>query len=138
MNPIVKNILVVIAGLVIGSVVNMGLIMIGGSVIPPPEGVDVSNMESLKAAMPLFETKHFIFPFLAHALGTLAGAWIVARLATTHKTKLAWLIGGFFLLGGIINVVSLSAPVWFNILDLTLAYIPMAWLGGKWGMGKAD
>ena len=64
MNSTVKNILAVVAGLVIGSIVNMGLITISGSIIPPPEGVDNTTMEGLKESMHLFQPKHFIFPFL--------------------------------------------------------------------------
>ena len=132
MNPILKNILAVVAGLVLGSVVNMGLIMLSSSVIPPPEGVDVTNMESLKSSMHLFEPKHFIFPFLAHALGTLAGAFTAARLAASHQMKFALGIGAFFLIGGIANVFMLPSPAWFTVLDLVGAYIPMGWLGGRW------
>lgn len=40
-------------------------------------------------------------------------------------------IGVVFLLGGISMVVMVPALTWFNILDLTCAYIPMAWLGAK-------
>ncbi len=131
MNPILRNILAVVAGIVIGSAVNMGLIMLSSSVIPPPEGVDVTNMESLKDSMYLFEPKHFIFPFLAHALGTLAGAVVAGLVAATHKMKFALGIGAFFLIGGIANVFMLPAPTWFAVTDLVLAYIPMGWLGGR-------
>ena len=72
MNPIIKNILAVIAGVVFGSVVNMGIILIGGSIIPPPDGADVTTMEGLKACLHLCEPKHFLMPFLAHALGVFA------------------------------------------------------------------
>lgn len=136
MNPIVKNILAVIAGLIIGSLVNMGLIMISGSVIPPPEGGDVTTMEGLKETMHLFEPKHFIFPFLAHALGTLVGAFVAATIAANNKMKFAIAIGCFFLIGGIINVVMLSSPTWFAILDIVGAYIPMAMIGGKLAIRK--
>jgi hypothetical protein len=135
MHPIVRNILAVIAGIIVGSAVNMGLIMISGSIIPPPEGVDPSNMESLKSSMHLFEAKHFIFPFLAHALGTLAGAFLSALIAASHKMKFALAIGVFFLIGGIVNVFMLPSPVWFTILDLAVAYIPMAWLGSMMASG---
>ena len=136
MNPIVKNILAVIAGLIIGSIVNMGLIMISGSVIPPPEGGDVTTMEGLKETMHLFEPKHFIFPFLAHALGTLVGAFVAATIAANNKMKFAIAIGCFFLIGGIINVVMLPSPTWFAILDIVGAYIPMAMIGGKLAVRK--
>ena len=131
MHPILRNILTVIAGIVVGSLVNMGLINISSSVIPLPEGVDMSTPEGLKAGVHLFEPKHFIFPFLAHALGTLTGAFVAAKLAANNKMKFALGLGVFFLIGGITAVYMIPAPMWFNILDLVVAYIPMAWLGGK-------
>jgi hypothetical protein len=133
MNPVVKNILAVIAGFIIGSIVNMGILMMSSSVIPPPAGVDVTTMEGLKAAMPLFEPKHFLFPFLAHAIGTLAGAYTAAKLAANHKMKFALVIGVLFLIGGIANVVMLPSPTWYSVIDIALAYLPFAYLGGKLG-----
>jgi len=133
MNPILKNIGAVVAGLVVGSIVNMGIVMLSGSVIAPPEGGDITTMEGLKATMHLFEPKHFIFPFLAHAIGTLVGAYVAAKLAATRNMTMALIIGVFFFIGGSINVSMLGGPLWFTILDLAMAYIPMAYLGGKLG-----
>ena len=131
MNPILKNIGAVVAGLVVGSIVNMGIVMLSGFVIAPPEGGDITTMEGLKATMHLFEPKHFIFPFLAHAIGTLVGAYVAAKLAATRNMTMALIIGVFFFIGGSINVSMLGGPLWFTVLDLALAYIPMAYLGGK-------
>jgi len=136
MNPILRNILAVVAGIFIGGAVNMGLIMLSSEIIPLPEGVDPADIESLKANLHLFEAKHFIMPFLAHALGTLVGALITALIAATHKMKMALIIGVFFLTGGIANVAMLGGPIWFTILDLVVAYLPMAWLGGMFGGAK--
>jgi hypothetical protein len=130
MNPIVKNILAVLAGVVLGSIVNMGIILIGPSIIPPPEGADVTTMEGLKATMHLFEPKHFIMPFLAHALGTFSGAFVTALIAASRKMAFALVIGLFFLAGGIYNLFVLPSPTWFAIADVALAYGPMAWFGG--------
>jgi hypothetical protein len=137
MKPVIRNILVVVAGLVIGSIVNMSLIMMGGEVIPAPTGADVTTMEGLKSSIHLFEAKHFLFPFLAHALGTLVGALVVAWLAASHQFKLALVIGFLFLAGGISNVIMLPSPLWFNIVDLVGAYIPMAWIRWKLANSKA-
>ena len=136
MNPIIKNILAIVAGIVIGSVVNMGIVMVSGSIIPPPEGADVTTMEGLKASIHLFEPKHFVFPFLAHALGTLAGAFVAALIAANSKMRIAISIGVFFLLGGIANVFMLPSPTWFIVLDLAGAYILMGYFGGKLAAGK--
>ncbi len=131
MNPILKNILAIVAGAVIGSVVNMGFIMISGSVIPPPDGVDLTTLEGLKASMHLMEPKHFVFPFLAHAVGTFVGAYVAAMIAVTHKMKFAMTLGILFLTGGIANVLMLPSPTWFTILDVGAAYMPMAYFAGK-------
>jgi hypothetical protein len=131
MHPIIKNILAVLTGIGVGSAVNMGIITISGSVIPPPDGVDNTTMEGLKAAMHLFEPKHFLMPFLAHALGTLAGAFLAALIAANHNMKFALGIGAFFMLGGIANVLMLPSPLWFTVLDLGAAYIPMGYVAGK-------
>jgi uncharacterized membrane protein YqgA involved in biofilm formation len=136
MNPIVRNILAVLCGIVIGSAVNMGIIMIGGSIIPPPDGANTTTMEGLLESMHLFEPKHFLFPFSAHALGTLVGAWIAALVAANHKMKFALGIGVFFLAGGISMVFQLPSPLWFTVVDLVGAYIPMAYIGGVLGAGK--
>jgi hypothetical protein len=136
MNPILRNTLAVIIGLFVGSVVNMGIILISGSIIPPPNGADVTTMEGLQATMHLFEPKHFLFPFLAHAIGTFAGALTTVLIAASHKTKLAFVIGAFFLLGGIVNVYSLPSPLWFSAVDLIFAYLPMAYLALKIGTKK--
>ncbi len=136
-NNILRNVLAVVLGLVIGSIINGALITVSGSVIPPPEGADLKTMEGLLASMHLMQPKHFVMPFLAHALGTLGGAYIAALIAATHKMKFAIAIGCLFLIGGIINVVMLPSPLWFTLLDLGVAYLPMAYLGGKLaGAGK--
>jgi hypothetical protein len=129
MLKLLRVLLVVLVGIAVGGVVNMGLITLSGKVIAPPPGADVTTMEGLKASLHLFEPKHFIFPFLAHALGTLVGACAAGLLAAGKSAVAAYVVGGVFLLGGIANVIMLPAPVWFSAVDLLLAYLPAAWAG---------
>jgi hypothetical protein len=136
MNSIGRNILAVIIGVLAGGMLNMGIIMISSSIIAPPAGADVTTMEGLKASLHLFEPKHFIMPFLAHALGTLLGAFVTAKMVLNHKMKFALGIGAWYLVGGIINIVMLPSPTWFTILDLGVAYLPMAFIAGKLAEGK--
>ncbi|EMO58615.1 hypothetical protein LEP1GSC161_4104 [Leptospira santarosai str. CBC1416] len=105
--------------------------MISGHIIPPPNGADVTTVEGLKASLHLFQPKHFILPFLAHALGTFSGAFLAAVISKNHKIKFAYVIGILFLAGGIANIIMLPSPVWFAVLDLAGAYIPMSYLAGK-------
>ncbi|TBR20277.1 MAG: hypothetical protein EPO57_00670 [Chitinophagaceae bacterium] len=135
MSPIIKNILAVVVGFIFGSVVNMGLIKAGHALFPIT-GIDLNDMSALAAIMPTLEFKHFIFPFLAHALGTFAGAFLAAIIAANHKMKFALAIGLLFLAGGISIIFMLPSPAWFTIVDLVGAYIPMAYLAGKSAVKK--
>lgn len=134
MKSIIRNVLAVVGGIIVGGAVNMGLVMLGSAVVPPPQGVDVTDMESIASSIHLFEIQHFLFPFLAHAFGSLTGGMTAALVGTTRHIVLALIVGGIFLLGGLINVVMIPGPVWFAVLDILVAYLPMAWLGGRLGV----
>jgi len=131
MNPIARNIVAVLLGIVIGGSVNSALVSISGDIIALPDGFDPNDPESLIKYMPLFETKHFIMPFLSHALGTFTGAIVTGLICTKKSNNLVYLISGVFFLGGTIMLVMISSPIWFTILDLVGAYFPMAWLAKK-------
>ncbi len=137
MPPAVRNTLAVLVGFAAGSALNMALILVSPHLIPPPPGVDVSNVESMRASMHLYQPKHFLFPFLAHAGGAFAGAFVACRLASTRHALCAWIVGSLFLLGGIAAARLIPAPAWFIALDLVVAYLPMAWLAIRLGRPAA-
>lgn len=128
-----KNIIASILGIVIGGQVNSLLVTMSPYVFELPSEVDVNKFETLVANIHRFEPKHFIMPFLAHALGTLVAAWIACKIAVSHYMRIAMICGVLFLIGGISAVWMIPAPMWFNVIDLGFAYIPMAWLGYKLG-----
>ncbi len=132
MNPIIRNILALVVGVFVGHYINGGIIKISPFIISPPEGVgDLREFEVLKTSMHLMNPQHFILPFLAHALGTFFGALVAAFLAVKRKMLMALLVGILFLIGGIIVIFMLPSPLWFTLVDLIVAYIPMAYLAGK-------
>ena len=124
MKGILKNILVFVAGFILGSSVNMGLIITGNQLIPFTDRVNPMDAT-------MWELKYFLFPFLAHSVGTFVGAFIVARYTASYHMILSIFVGVFFLLGGISMVFIMPAPLWFIVVDLLLAYVPMGWLGWK-------
>jgi hypothetical protein len=132
---IIRSILAIVIGLVAGMLANMGLVTISPMIIAPPENVDVTTTEGLQSSIHLFQPKHFIMPFLAHATGTFVGAMVAMKIAQSNEKSIALFFGVFFLMAGISAVAMIPAPTWFNAIDLTLAYIPMsllAWyLNGK-------
>ena len=67
-------------------------------------------------------------PFLAHALGTFTGALAAYLIAASYKVQIAYVIGAVFLCGGVAASFMIPAPIWFIVLDLSAAYLLMAWL----------
>ncbi len=134
MPNLLRNVLAVVLGIVIGGAVNMALVVISPAIIAPPFGVDVNNAEGLSQGMHLFEPRHFIMPFLAHALGTFFGALVAYLIAANFKTRFAYAIGVVYLCGGIAASFMIPAPAWFIALDLIAAYLPMAWLSIQSGV----
>jgi hypothetical protein len=136
MNRLLKNVLAVILGLLFGSIINMMLVKLGSAVLPVP-GVHPNDMEALKKILPTLAMKYFLFPFMAHALGTLFGAYLAYKIAADNKMNFAMVIGAFFLFGGITMIFMLPTPLWFTLCDLILAYLPMAWLGAMLAKGTS-
>ena len=132
MNPIIRNIASIVTGWAAGSAVNMGLVQLGHTIFPI-DGLDPTNMESLASMMPTLPFQYFIFPFLAHALGTLVGACVAFLMAASHQMKFAMGIGALFLIGGIFVNYLIPGPNWFTLTDLILGYIPMAYIGASIG-----
>ena len=124
MKQILKNIAIVILGIIIGMIINIGLIVLGGIIFPLPE-----NFEPMNAMN--WDVKYFIFPFLAHSIGTFSGAFVVSKLSKKSNIIMPLIVGLYFLAGGIYMVTILPAPIWFILLDIILGYIPMALLGWK-------
>ncbi len=132
-HPMVRNILGVFAGIVVASLVNMGLIAVGHAVVPLPPGADISSMERLSETIHLFGPQNYIFIFLAHALGPLVGTFVAMLIAVSHKVKIAVGMAVFFLLGGIAANVMIPAPFWYKAIDLIFAYVPTTLIGAKLG-----
>ena len=131
MNPLLRNILAVIAGAIVGMAANMGLLILLNKLIPVPDGVDFANMDTIVAAMEAgkYKLHHFITPFVAHSAQSLLGAFVAVKLGASKHLLLAMIIGVFSLIGGIAAVFMIPAPLWYNVIDLVFAYIPMAYLG---------
>ncbi|MCP5144046.1 MAG: hypothetical protein H6978_04410 [Gammaproteobacteria bacterium] len=123
---VIKNALFVVVGFVLGSVVNMALLAGGSALIPAPQGVDVNDAESIANSIHLFEAKHFVFPFLAHAVGTLFGALVAGYLGWKNRVVLVWCVAVLFFAGGVATTFMIPAPVTYIAVDLTLAFAPMA------------
>ena len=127
MKKILTNIGIIILGIIIGMILNMGLIILGGIIFTPTENIEPMNAIN-------WDLKYFIFPFLAHSVGTLSGSFLVSKLSRNSNIIFPLIVGLYFLSGGIYMVTILPVPMWFVFLDLIVCYIPMSLIG--WRISK--
>jgi len=66
---------------------------------------------------------------LAHAIGTLVATFIAALIAVSRRKIITRVISLLYLAGGAYMVAILPSPMWFNLLDLIMAYFPMGMFG---------
>lgn len=125
MPPILRNILAVLLGTVACLFLNGILLNALMKLVGTPEGFDPNNVGTYG----LLQGKHFLSPFIAHAVPSFVGGAIAAWIAATRKLTMALIVGGLHMLGGIAAAFMIPAPAWFVVLDLAMAYLPMAWLG---------
>lgn len=134
MNSALKNALAFIGGIIIGMFVMTVIIKLNGNLIAYPEGTIAGDPKSISNNIHRFEAKHFIIPLLSHVFGTLAGSYAVAKMAANRKINFAIAVGCSFLIGGMMTYyLTPGTPTNFIIIDLVLAYLPFAYLGGKLG-----
>ncbi|MEI8193089.1 MAG: hypothetical protein WCG64_04435 [Flavobacteriia bacterium] len=124
---ILRLIVGLLIGLALGALLNGLIITLGLEVFPLPKGVNFETAEG-KHNFQYLKPIHFLFPFLAHALGTFFGVLISLFISKRFRLLLTFIISTLFFLGGLSMVLSLDAPQWFNLTDLTLAYFPMGFM----------
>ena len=126
----VRCILAVICGAIAGGLFNMAMVMLSWWIYPPPEGANMSDSATLKTYIETLPTSAFLVILVAHAGGALVGGLVAALIARRSALVLGAVVGGLFLIGGIVNVLSIPRPTWFAVIDL-VSYVLAGIVGAK-------
>ncbi|MCA8974062.1 MAG: hypothetical protein KDC98_05035 [Planctomycetes bacterium] len=126
----IRNIIAVVVGLIVGSIVNMTLVFLNVFVLyPMPEGTDMMDQEQMNAYIATLPQTAFLVTLAAHVGQALVGGWVAARLAPRNAMRPALIVGVLTLLGCILNMQNIELPTWMLIeLPLCLA---AAWFVGQ-------
>lgn len=125
-------------GLIVGVVIAIGLISlieaIGHQLYPPAAGVALDNPEAMAAYIERAPTAALLFPPLGWLIGAALGGWAAIRLS--RRPWAGWVIAGLVLLGGIINLFLIPAPLWMQIAAIA-APILGGWIATRLPSGSA-
>ena len=125
-----RNLLALIAGLIVGMAVNMGLIELNTRVLHPlPAGTNAADPEQFNAYIATLPVTGFLVVMLAHLGQAFVGGWTAARLASSRPMMLAMMIGTLSLMGGIVMMTIVNPPAWM-LVELPL-YLIVASIAGR-------
>lgn len=130
MAPAIRNVLAVLAGVVVAVILIALVEAVGHLVYPLPEGIDPNDSESLKAAMSRIPAGAMAFVLFAWAVGTLAGGWVATRIAAKGTVLHAMIVGVILMAVGALNMLMIPHPLWFWIVGLLL-FLPAAYAGAR-------
>lgn len=126
-----RNIGAVLAGMFVGSAANMAVILTSQAMFPPPAGADLQDPAQFQTYLDTLPVTAFLMAILAHMLQAGLGGWLAARLGASRPMLLAMIVAGLTLLGGVANLLMLSAPTWMWI------EVPLYLVVG-WGVGTLE
>ena len=113
-----RRILAVLAGIIVGSLCITGVENIGHYLYPPPAKAGAGDMNALKVYVSEAPFMALFFIILAYALAAVASGFTASKISNNGKYTAAVICGIIFLLITIYMMVSLPTPIWFWILGI--------------------
>lgn len=124
----VKKILAVVAGVLLGGLVIFLMERVGHSINPPPEWLDPAKPETIARYVSEAPITVLLFVLLSWAVGSLAAGITATLVCNDGKSVYALTTGALLLFMGIANLMMIPHPLWFMAVT-AFVFIPPAWLG---------
>lgn len=112
MSSIVRNVLAIFAGCVVGLAVIMVAQFINTSLHPLPSGADPSTPEGMAQIVGAMPSSAFVGLIVGYLLGTTVGAFVGVKLAGSMHVLVACVVAAIFVAGGVSNFVMIPHPPW--------------------------
>ncbi|MEK6246714.1 MAG: hypothetical protein N2C12_00960 [Planctomycetales bacterium] len=130
----VRKILAVLLGILIGGVFNMAMVTVSNTIYPLPAGIDPNDFEAFTAYVEAngLPSGALLIVLVAHAGGSFVSGFACGLIARRTWYVAAAFLGVVWMCGGIAMLVMLPSPIWFALADIVL-YVPVALLGVKLG-----
>ncbi|MDR6458713.1 uncharacterized protein YacL [Chryseobacterium vietnamense] len=113
-----RRILAVLAGLIVGSICITVVEKIGHALYPPPAEAAAGDMEALKEYVDQAPFMALFFVIIAYALAAIVSGFTASKISNNGKSTSAVICGVIFLLMTIYMMISLPSPIWFWILGI--------------------
>jgi energy-converting hydrogenase Eha subunit B len=123
-----------IAAVAFGVLIAVALIivvqMIGHAIYPPPTGISGNDPDALAAMVAEAPAGALLFVILSYVFGVFGGGMLAALVARQTPLMYASIVGAFVLAGTIMNLYSITHPLWFGVTSV-VAIIATVLLTGR-------
>lgn len=130
MNPKLRAALAILGGIGVAMVVISLVEMVGARVNPRPAGLDMSDMDAMRAYAASLPASAIAIVLVGWLAGTFVGGFVAALIARRRPLLFSGIVGGVVLLATMINLALLPHPLWLSfsaVLGIPLA----AWLASR-------
>lgn len=128
MNPKLRTIVAVVAGILAGAVVIFAVELF--SPHQPPADLDLNDKEKLGEWVKALPLSAYFILLLAYFLGSVTGGWVTNSIAGPLRYRPAMLTGFGLFVAGLMNLIAIPHPLWFAAVS-SLMYFVGAWIGGR-------
>lgn len=129
-----KKILAVVAGVIVGSICIWAVEMLSHVLYPYPRGMKPNDMESFKNYIENLPFFGKFMVIIGYALGAVVSGFVATKIAKDDKPFSALICGIIFLIFTIYNMSVLPTPIWFWILGILVWMLVLA--GYKLALNK--
>lgn len=129
-----RNILAVIAGIVIATLVSTGIETINDQLHPFPPELDPTNHYELSEYLKHRPAPALVVVLIGWAIGSFLGGFTARLITRKPNPAPAYITGLFLMSAGVVTLFLYPYPTWYIISGL-LVFIPLTLLGyhlGRW------
>ena len=123
-----RIVLGVVAGILVAFLCVFGVEMVGRSLYPPPEGLDLRNPADVERLMASLPAMAFVFVLGGWFLGSLLGAWTANAVA--NRGLAGWIVVLVVVVAGIATMAMIPHPVWMWVAGIALP-LAAGWLAQR-------
>jgi hypothetical protein len=130
MNPTIRSALVLLAGVVAAVLVVVLVDTLVGSMYPLPDGTDLNDPASMRAALAAMPAAAFVLLLGGWVVAAAVGAYLAARLAMRSPALHGLIVAIFVLIATVANLAAIPHPMW--LWPAAIILIPAAgWAAAK-------
>ncbi len=126
----VRVLLAVIAGLVLGGVVVAAVQSLNYLLFPAPPGLDPHKPEDLAKLMAQIPLAALLMVELSYVAGSLVAGFVAGKIAARRPALVALILGVALTGFNLLNLAQIPHPLWMALLT-TATFLPLTWLGGR-------